>query len=700
MNNVWTAARVLILMGLRNLTSHKVKSTIVGSIMVFGTMLVVVGMSLLDSIEASMEKVVTSSLAGHLQVYSSQGRDELSLFGGLTASQPDIGEIEHFALVREVIESVDNVKAVVPMGVTITTGSGGNEIDRVLSRLREAVRQSDAARMEELSMQVRQLVRVVRKELDVRAKISSDEQKIAAELAILTRVDSDAFWRALASDAQKELLYLDTKLAPLAHNSRIFFIRALGTNPTQFQKYFDRFKITNGVMIPPGKKGILLSDFNYNRQLKHKIARQLDELKRKVEFEGKVIDEHDELKGDVRRMSRQHRRILLQLDADESKKLEAMLTRDFPHVTGDLETRVQAFLSVNTSNFDTRYAYFYKNIAPMLELYRVKIGDVVTLQGFTRRGYIKSVNVKVYGTFEFKGLEDSDLAGVVNIMDMLTWRELYGKMTEEQRKELEEIRDKVGLKDVSRDRVEDDLFGASDDHVVTQDSTQDGFDEFSKVVLLNRDKRVANLEHQTFTRQELEAGVALHAAIVLHDRSKMAKTRALIERSCARHGLKLKVVNWQEASGIVGQLIVVIRLVLYIAIVIIFLVALVIINNSMVMATMERVSEIGAMRAIGAKRSFILFMFLFETFVLGMCAGGIGALGGVGIISLMGAYGVPATSDIMRFIFAGSRLYPTVALSHVVFAMIVIFIVSVISTLYPAIVATRIQPVVAMRQRE
>ena len=63
---------------------------------------------------------------------------------------------------------------------------------------------------------------------------------------------------------------------------------------------------------------------------------------------------------------------------------------------------------------------------------------------------------------------------------------------------------------------------------------------------------------------------------------------------------------------------------------IIFVVALVIINNAMMMATLQRVREIGTMRAIGAQRGFVLGMVLLETVVLGLVFGAAGALLGSG----------------------------------------------------------------------
>ena len=54
----------------------------------------------------------------------------------------------------------------------------------------------------------------------------------------------------------------------------------------------------------------------------------------------------------------------------------------------------------------------------------------------------------------------------------------------------------------------------------------------------------------------------------------------------------------------------------------------------------------------------------------------------------------------MVFLFSGPRLYPELGLSHLLFGFGVILAVSIISTLYPARLAMKIQPVVAMQARE
>ena len=96
------------------------------------------------------------------------------------------------------------------------------------------------------------------------------------------------------------------------------------------------------------------------------------------------------------------------------------------------------------------------------------------------------------------------------------------------------------------------------------------------------------------------------------------------------------------------------RMVLSVAMLIIFVVALVIINNAMVMATLQRVQEIGTLRAVGAQRRFILGMLVIEAMVIGAIFGSAGrVLVGAGIVGLLGQVGIPAFSDVWTFFFSG-----------------------------------------------
>ena len=82
------------------------------------------------------------------------------------------------------------------------------------------------------------------------------------------------------------------------------------------------------------------------------------------------------------------------------------------------------------------------------------------------------------------------------------------------------------------------------------------------------------------------------------------------------HHIPLKAVTWSRAIGIMGQMATIMKSALYVFVGFIFFVAAMIMMNTLSMAAMERVTEIGMMRAVGAKRRFISGMFIIETFIL------------------------------------------------------------------------------------
>jgi ABC-type antimicrobial peptide transport system permease subunit len=115
------------------------------------------------------------------------------------------------------------------------------------------------------------------------------------------------------------------------------------------------------------------------------------------------------------------------------------------------------------------------------------------------------------------------------------------------------------------------------------------------------------------------------------------------------------------------------------------------------MATLQRVKEIGTMRAIGAQRRFVLMLLLAETIATGVVFGLLGAAVGAGVVRLLRATGgIPATNDQLYFFFSGPSLLPTVGTVGLVASFAIVLVVSVASGFYPALIAMRVTPVEAM----
>ena len=693
---------ILVRIALRNLRVHRFKTAIVGSILLLGTTLVVVGGALLDAVDEGMKTSLIHSVTAHLQLYSAQAKDKFQIFGNMDGSMPDSGRIDDFSRVKKALEGIPNVKSVVPMGIDFAISTADNILQRKLAELRDAVRHNQREQVQILKRHVRRIVRVLDAELknaggliDVKAwkKAYGDyNQKLA-------RSRDEAFWRGFEADPYPALEYLENEVGPLALAEDMIFVRYLGTDTELFAKTFDRFEIVDGTKIPAGKRGFLFNKEVYERMVKNKTAYRLDQIKEKRQ-QGQTIATCDDCRTWIGFNERQAASLVFQFDERAAARVAPVLAKELARaVSADqLVPAMQAFMKMDDSNFERRYRLFYQQIVPHLMLYAVPIGSEFVLTAFSRRGgYARRVPLKVYGTFRFRSLDKSPLAGGFNLVDIVSFRDLYGYMTDERRKEQVAIRKAAGIKDVKREDA-DAMFGQG---ALVDAAPAKAFDATGGIDLRSGGKRFsAKLFEKLYSEQERHQGVALNVAVMLKDGRHLAASKQAIAAALKQAGLELTIIDWREASGLVGQLIGVIRIVLYSAVLVIFFVAMIIINNSLLMSTMERTPEIGTMRAIGAQRGFVMRMFLIETAVLALIFGGAGALLGSGAILAMGSVGIPAASDFFYFLFAGPRLHPALRPEHLAVAFIAVSFVALVSTLYPARLATKITPREAMSREE
>ena len=687
---------MLLRIALRNIWRHKVRTVIVGGLIGFGTILVICGFAVIDAVDAGMARSIVHSLAGHIQVYSTDAKDELSIYGKIGMGESDVGRVDDFAAVRDELMKLDNVASVVPMGINYSLIFGRNILDHKLEALRNAVRKGDDAMRDGLIAHLRLIIEELAEDLATLDKIAAKDSMDATRLATLAEVRQDAWWQDFAQRPLDKLEVLENDIAPLKPNDSMLFLRYVGTDPQAFKREFELFEVADGSEIPEGKRGLLINKRFYERRMKHRIAWHLDEIKKWRDEQGRTIATDDELQTLVKRNVRQYKTIVFELDPTAVPDVRAALQKELGSAEEDIDALTKAFLDMNDENFERRRDIFYAEIGTRLPLYRFKIGDYITMTSFTRGGYARSANVKLYGTYRFESLERSDLAGAAHIMDLISFRSLYGFVTPEMKEELAEMKDDSGLSDVAREGAEDALFGG-DEGLVDNAGTAH-FDEFEGAGLAGRRAEAMQEQLEGYTQAELDQGPVLNMAVFLKDAKKLEETRAAISAMGEARGLGLQTMSWHQASGIVGQFTTAMRLGLVIPIIIIFIVALIIINNSMVMATTERIKEIGTLRAIGGQRGFVLRMFLVETMVLCLVFGTIAAIIGSGLVLWMGSSGIPAFHEALYFLFAGPRLYPVLAPMHLMVAFAVIFGIAILSTFYPALIATRITPVTAMQE--
>src|SRR6185503_7267963 len=120
-------------------------------------------------------------------------------------------------------------------------------------------------------------------------------------------------------------------------------------------------------------------------------------------------------------------------------------------------------------------------------------------------------------------------------------------------KELSAIRDAVGVKKVERSDAEAELFGADAELETTRAENKKGFDEFAtgSIKALKAADPIAHIDQKM-----IDQGLALNAAIVLADPTKLLETSQEIKKISEDKKLGLQVTDWQTAAGIVGQFII------------------------------------------------------------------------------------------------------------------------------------------------
>ena len=104
--------------------------------------------------------------------------------------------------------------------------------------------------------------------------------------------------------------------------------------------------------------------------------------------------------------------------------------------------------------------------------------------------------------------------------------------------------------------------------------------------------------------------------------------------------------------------------------------------NIMLVSVTERTREIGIRKALGAKRSTIAIQFFIETLVIGQLGGLLGI-----IIGILAGFGI---ASAMSFIFV-------IPWGAILAALITTFVVAVVSGSYPALKASRLDPIEALR---
>ena len=152
-----------------------------------------------------------------------------------------------------------------------------------------------------------------------------------------------------------------------------------------------------------------------------------------------------------------------------------------------------------------------------------------------------------------------------------------------------------------------------------------------------------------------------------------------------------EVHSWEELSPFSSIAQIVTLLIMVVRIVLISIV-LISILNVMMMSVYERIGEIGTIASIGTLPSNILALFLTEGSILGFFSAIIGNIVGIVILLIINAIKLRFTFGMMEV-----SLAPQIPIAEVVLTSIIVVTISVLASLQPALKASRMEPVEALR---
>ena len=312
-------------------------------------------------------------------------------------------------------------------------------------------------------------------------------------------------------------------------------------------------------------------------------------------------------------------------------------------------------------------------------------GDEVVVTSFKEKAKLRKVTVK--GFFNFA---HPDTAIQMIVYTDITSARMLAGVTMGART-VTELPKSIDLS--LSEKSEDELF--SDDDI--------GAPEQADTVSANKSSAmdINNLLGSTELRNQLNMADtdAWHfAAVKLKDSGKTAQTIAALNKWFDEEGLVSQALPWNEAMlqyavGIQTTQVLMIAVLILLAVVV-----LIVIMNTLVVSIMERTAEIGTMRAIGAKRSFVKRLFYTESFLLSF----IGAVCGIALAVIVGlifnALGIRFSSETLAIMFGGYKIQTAISIGAVLSTLGAMLAAGLVANWYPVGLALKVSPLEAINK--
>jgi len=322
---------------------------------------------------------------------------------------------------------------------------------------------------------------------------------------------------------------------------------------------------------------------------------------------------------------------------------------------------------------------------------KAQIGDKLIISTINDSTGTKIREVTIRGVHQF---DDSSIdVSLICFLDQENSRALNGILlnTEQSLNLNDNEKENLGTFD------EDSLFSTSSDDLFADNN--DLFDQESLNDTISSEEDFLNILGDTSERATLNAldnDAWSYMLIKLDNTNNTDQMINNLNDFFTENDLELTAYKWTDGAGMSAQLADVAGTIFYAILAIIAVVVVIVIMNTLVVSVSERTAEIGTMRAIGAKKSFIRNMIGMETLFITIVFGIIGCLIGVGVLGILGQIGLKANGMFMKILLGGDVFIPIISFSSIIWSLIIISVISVLASLYPVALALRISPREAM----
>jgi len=198
-------------------------------------------------------------------------------------------------------------------------------------------------------------------------------------------------------------------------------------------------------------------------------------------------------------------------------------------------------------------------------------------------------------------------------------------------------------------------------------------------------------------QRALETNKVERVIVLLDDTNDLTDILPIIKSKLKNLDENFQIRTWVELAGYYNAVVSLYTGIFNVFTFIVGVVVMFSVANTMTMAVFERTSEIGALRAIGASRATLIHMFLWEGLGIGL----IGGLCGVGLsyfiayfLELIGGIPMPPPPSMSE----GYQAYLNITNDVLIKCFLVSIFAALISSLYPAYTASRINIVKALQK--